>query len=227
MYLFWCISITNNVESCKKINGSVQTFRFSVFTMGRQELCAENAKKTPKLGKLKRKILQFSKTYGPYRMVPWESWRPEDSKNVVVFEFSRFQTIVIGRKSWVKIEEKILRRGGVKKKRHGHNIQFWALIRNQRGPNMVGSTLIPWQSSKLKIVAVSFFCNASYFRWRTSFFGLVHLWRPITPVQKLPRPISSTFSETSGREVSHGPSPDIFFFEQISRNERFMKKIDF
>ena len=68
------------------------------------------------------------------------------------------------------------------------------------------------------------FFNASYFRGRTSFFGLVHLWRPITPVQNLTRPISSTFSETSGREVSHGPNPDIFFFEQISRNERFMKK---
>ena len=40
--LFWCISMTNNVKSCKKINGRVQTFRFSVFTMGRQELCAEN-----------------------------------------------------------------------------------------------------------------------------------------------------------------------------------------
>ena len=37
------------------------------------------------------------------------------------FEFWRFQTIVIGRQSWVKIEEKILRRGDVQKKRHGHN----------------------------------------------------------------------------------------------------------
>ena len=32
--LFWCISMSNNVKSCKKINGKVQTFRFSVFTMG-------------------------------------------------------------------------------------------------------------------------------------------------------------------------------------------------
>ena len=38
--------MTNNVKSCKKINGRVQTFGFSVFTMGRQELCAENAKNT-------------------------------------------------------------------------------------------------------------------------------------------------------------------------------------
>ena len=41
--LFWCISMTNNMKSCRKINGRVQTFRFSVFSMGRQELCAENA----------------------------------------------------------------------------------------------------------------------------------------------------------------------------------------
>ena len=39
--------------------------------------------------------------------------------------------------------------------------------------------------------------------------------------------MSFELSETSGREVSHGPSLDIFFFEQISRNERFMKKINF
>ena len=116
MDLFWCISMTNNVESCKKIDGRVQTFRFSVFTMGRQELCAENTKKTPKLEKLKRNLLQFFKRYDLYKVVPWESWRPENSENVVVFEFWRFQTIVIGRQSWVKIEEKNLRRGDVKKK---------------------------------------------------------------------------------------------------------------
>ena len=43
----------------QKINGWIQTFRFSVFTMGRQELCTENAQKTPKLEKEKRKLLIF------------------------------------------------------------------------------------------------------------------------------------------------------------------------
>ena len=62
--------MTNNVESYKKINGRVQTFRFSVFTMVRQELCAKNAKKTPKLEKLKRKLLKFLKRYDLYRVVP-------------------------------------------------------------------------------------------------------------------------------------------------------------
>ena len=65
--------MTNNVESCKKINGSVQTFRFSVFTMGHQELCAENAKKPPKLEKLKRKSLKILKRYDLSRVVPSES----------------------------------------------------------------------------------------------------------------------------------------------------------
>ena len=51
--------MTNNVESCKKINGRVQTFRFSVFTMGHQELFAENAKKNTKTRETKTQITQF------------------------------------------------------------------------------------------------------------------------------------------------------------------------
>ena len=50
---------------------------------------------------------------------------------------------------------------GVKKKRHGHNFEFWALPRNQRGTNHVGPMLIPCQGPKLNIVAVSFFFDTS------------------------------------------------------------------
>ena len=39
--------MTNNVESCKKINGRVQTFRFSVFIMGRRELCRSRSLSGP------------------------------------------------------------------------------------------------------------------------------------------------------------------------------------
>ena len=124
----------------------------------------------------------------------------------------------------MKFEEKILWRGGVKKKRHGHNIDFWGLKRIARSSNMVGRTCYSFQTSKLKIVAVSLFFDTAYFRWRISFFQLIHLWRPITPVKNVTRPISPTFSESSGRQLSHGPSLDIGFFEQILRNERFMKK---
>ena len=52
---------------------------------------------------------------------------------------------------------------GVTKKRHGHNNEFWALPSNQRGTNHVGPTLIPYQSRKLNIVAVSFFGNARFY----------------------------------------------------------------
>ena len=51
--------MTNNVESCKKINERVQTFRFSVFTMGRQELHAKNAKKNTKTRETKMQIAQI------------------------------------------------------------------------------------------------------------------------------------------------------------------------
>ena len=92
---------------------------------------------------------------------------------------------------------------------------------------MVGRTCYSFRTSKLKIVAVSLFFDTAYFRWRISFFRLIHLWRPITPVKNVTRPISPTFSESSGRQLSHGPSLDIGFFEQILGNERFMKKIVF
>jgi len=52
--------------------------------------CAENAKKTQKLEKLKRKLLKILKRYDLSRVVPCESWRPELSENVVVFENWRF-----------------------------------------------------------------------------------------------------------------------------------------
>ena len=45
--IFWCISITNNVESSKKINEKAQTANFSVLARGRRphkELLAKNMK---------------------------------------------------------------------------------------------------------------------------------------------------------------------------------------
>ena len=151
----------------KKLNGRVQTFRFSVFTMGRQELRAENAKKTPKLEELKRKFLKFWKRYDLYRVLPRESWRPQDSENIVVFEFWKFLTKVIGRQCWVKIEERERR---CSKKRHGHNFEFWALSRNQRGTNHIGPTLIPYQSPKLNIADVTFFWTPPSHRILSSIF---------------------------------------------------------
>ena len=44
-----------------------------------------------------------------------------------------------------------------------------------------------------------FFCDASYFCWRSQNFKAIWLWPAITPVQNLIRSISPTFSESSGR----------------------------
>ena len=56
--------------------------------------------------------------------------------------------------------------GGVKKKRHGHNFNFSDSPLNQRGPHMVGPTLIQWQGQKIKIVAVSFFFLTPHFAFK-------------------------------------------------------------
>ena len=51
---------------------------------------------------------------------------------------------------------------GVTKKRHGHNNEFWCLKRIPGPPNHVRRPWYSFQSSKLDIVAVSFFFNASF-----------------------------------------------------------------
>ena len=66
----------------QKINGRAQTFKFSVFTMGRQELLARNMEKLRKLGKLKRPFLKFFKYYDPPRVAPCERAWPGLSENV-------------------------------------------------------------------------------------------------------------------------------------------------
>ena len=62
-YAYLCM--TNNVESCKKINGRIQTFRFSVFTL--QWGVRSSVLKTPKNGQkienLKHKLLKLLKRY--------------------------------------------------------------------------------------------------------------------------------------------------------------------
>ena len=57
MGIFWCISITNNVKSCRKFNEKAQTVNFSVFTMCGRELPAEKTYFWWKLGKRKHIFL--------------------------------------------------------------------------------------------------------------------------------------------------------------------------
>ena len=81
--------------------------------------------KRGKQGKLKRELLKILNWYDPSRVGPCESWRPEDSENVVVFEIWRFKTKVIGCQSRVKFREKIL----VEMWRHKKKSrpQYWVL----------------------------------------------------------------------------------------------------
>ena len=58
------------------------------------------------------------------------------------------------------------------KKRHGHNNEFWCLKRIAGPTNHVRRPFYSFQTSKLDIVAVSFFFDAS-FRW--NFFFDFHL----------------------------------------------------
>ena len=66
---------------------------------------------------------------------------------MVLFGRASFLTGVIAGQSQimsakVEVSPKL---GGVKKKRHGHNFDFSESPMNQRGPHMVGSTLIQWR----------------------------------------------------------------------------------
>ena len=69
-----------------------------------------------------------------------------------------------------------------------------------------------------------FFCYVFYFWGWTQNFKVCWLWAAITPVEKLARPKSTTFSESSGCELSHGPIPEKYSLTKMSRRRVFSKK---
>ena len=83
---------------------------------------------------------------------------------------------------------------GVQKKRHGHNFEFWGLKRIGSLANWVVYSCYSFQNVIFKIGWVLFFCDASYFRWRSSFFQLSQLRQAITQSVKLTTPLCYTFS---------------------------------
>ena len=78
--------------------------------------------------KLKRELLKIFKYYTLSRGVPWESLRPKDSENVVLFVSSRFKSGVIGSWSQVKILKKIDGNAVSKKKSRPQFLDFWSEI---------------------------------------------------------------------------------------------------
>ena len=111
------------------------------------------------------------------------------------------------------------------KKRHGHN--FWI---SESALNLCGKvgfpiadSMRPWNP---KNVAVSFF-DTVYFWWRTQNLKVCWLWAAITSVKKLPRPKTTTFSESSGRELSHAPIREKFSLTKMMRRREFNQKRHF
>ena len=62
------------------------------------------------------------------------------------------------------------------------------------------------------------FFDTSYFRGQSSFSQLSQLWRDIAQSVKLTTPLCYTFSEPSGRQLSHGGTLDICCSSKISIN---------
>ena len=69
-----------------------------------------------------------------------------------------------------------------------------------------------------------FFLTPPNFRDASTFAYMIWLWPAITPVKKLARPKNTTFSETSGSQLSHGPILEKFSHQKISRRRVFSKK---
>ena len=95
------------------------------------------------------------------RVPPCESSRPGDSENVVLFGRATFLTGVIAAQSQQRAEKVSVspQIGNVKKKRHGHNFDFFGLKRIARLLNYVEQPCYSFRTKKIKIVAVSFFLH--------------------------------------------------------------------
>ena len=69
-----------------------------------------------------------------------------------------------------KFKKKIDGKAASKKKRHGHNFDFFGPKRIARLLDIVEKPCYSFQTKKIKIVAVSFFLDAAYFRGRRQNF---------------------------------------------------------
>ncbi len=81
-----------------------------------------------------RRVAKFFKRYPD---MPYESWRPGDSENVVVFYSIIFWTQVIAAQSRVKSQEFFLQNCGVKKNRYGYNIAIQVKSSREKFQNWI------------------------------------------------------------------------------------------
>ena len=87
---------------------------------------------------------------------------------------------------------------------------------------MVGRTCYSFQNSLLW--PWLFFVTPLIFGNGSKISAVCQLWTAITPVQKLVGPKTSTFSESSGCELSHGSTLNMCFYIKISSNLAKSKK---
>ena len=112
----------------------------------------------------------------------------------------------------------------VTKKSHALKIFFFFKILLRGSSKLYLETSLRRISKKKFFERVTFFLTSLIFRDKHTFAALCWLWAAITPVKKIVRPKSTTFSETSGRELSHGPILEKFSHQKISRRRVFSKK---
>ena len=103
--LIWCISITNNEKSSKKVNETAQTANFTDFPL----ISCGNS---PSWTKTMQTLTPFSLLQNFSEIF---SWRPAVFENVMVFYAIIFLTRVITAQSWVKSQDFFWQSGGVTK----------------------------------------------------------------------------------------------------------------
>ena len=109
----------------------------------------------PKLFKRVRFFLCCKKFFGGIQSMPYESWRPAVSENVMVFMISSFKPELL----LLKVGSNLtifFCKVAVLQKRHGYNFAFQASIWIDHASDTVLLRSYSCQKTKRKIVAVSF-----------------------------------------------------------------------
>ena len=111
-----------------------------------------------------------------------------------------------------------------KKKSTAQKNFFFEILLRESSKLYLETSLRRISKKKNFLSACLFFLTSLIFRDKHTFAALCWLWAAITPVKKIVRPKSTTFSETSGRELSHGPIPEKFSHTKMLRRGDFSKK---
>ena len=156
------------------------------------------------------------------RIGPCERARTQLSEYVWHLGVLMIKAIVIAaqsRKRAAKVDSSRKIRN-VTKKRHGLNFFFKTLflLREVFKSNL--ETSLRRNKDLIKN------CARVFFLWHLFsefffFWNLTQLWQPITLVQNLQISKTTTFSESSGRQLSHGPTLDGSYQFKILSNLRF------